>query len=67
MIFSIRNRYLRGLAVWGLVLVTIAAFPFIVLAGGVVDAWNNVAFEWRRCLPERRAAWRLMTFRSVDS
>lgn len=66
MIHSIRNRYLRGLAVWGLVLVGVVAFPFIVLAGGVVDAWRAVSDAWRLAKDERRAAWRLMTFRSVD-
>jgi hypothetical protein len=66
MIFSIRNRYLRGLAVWGLVLGFVLAFPFIVLAGGAVDAWNNVRASWRDAKDERRAAWRLMTFRSVE-
>lgn len=66
MIFSIRNRYLRGLVAWGLVLLAVLAFPFLVIAGATVDAWNNVAFEWRRSRPERRTAWRLMTFRSVE-
>lgn len=66
MIFSIRNRYLRGLAVWGLVLAGVLVFPLVAVVGGIADVCHATALEWRRCLPERRAAWRLMTFRSVE-
>lgn len=66
MILHIQNKYIRGIATWALVLALIAAFPFIVVIGGVVDAFNNVKNEWRSSKGERRHAWRLMTFRSVD-
>lgn len=66
MIFSIRNRYLRGLAVWGLVLAGVIAFPFVVIVGSAVDAFNDIKDAWRLAKDERRAAWRLMTFRSVE-
>lgn len=64
MILHIQNRFVRGLATWLLVLALIAAFPFIVLVGGAVDAWRSVKAEWQSSKGERRAAWRLMTFRS---
>lgn len=66
MIARIQNRFLRGLAAWGLVLAFVAAFPFIVIFGASVDAWRNVKDAWRGAKDERRDAWRLMTFRSVE-
>lgn len=66
MIFSIRNCYLRGLAVWGLVLLGVLIFPFVALIGGAADVFYQTKDAWRDACPERRAAWRLMTFRSVD-
>lgn len=66
MILHIQNKYIRGVATWLCVLALVAAFPFIVVIGGVVDAFNNVKNEWISSKGERRAAWRLMTFRSVE-
>lgn len=66
MIFSIRNRYLRGLAGWLLMAAFVLAFPFLVVVGGVVDVWRNLKAEWQSSKGERRHAWRLMTFRSVE-
>lgn len=66
MIANIKNRWLRGLAVWALVLAGVIAFPFVVLFGGAVDAFRAVKSEWRGSKSLRDYAWRLMTFRSVE-
>lgn len=66
MIFSIRNRYLRGLAGWLLMLGLVAMFPFLVVYGAAVDAWNEIRFQWADSKRERRDAWRILTFRSVE-
>jgi hypothetical protein len=65
-ILHIQNKYIRGVATWLFVLAFVAAFPFIVVIGGVVDAWRSLKAEWQSSKGEREHAWRLMTFRSVE-
>lgn len=64
MIFSIRNRYLRGLAGWFLLLVFVLAFPFLVVIGASLDAANNLREWWRESREDRRWIWGVLLFRS---
>lgn len=64
MIHSIRNRYLRGLVGWLLMLAFIIAFPFLVVIGGVADAFNNLREWWRESRDDRRWIWNVLLFRS---
>jgi hypothetical protein len=42
MIYTIRNRYLRGIVCWAVVFFMIAIFPFLVIYGAAVDAWQTL-------------------------
>lgn len=63
MIFSIRNRYLRGLAAWGFLLGLIVAYPFVVLICAVIDTYDQIKDEWRASRSERRIMAAMLTFR----
>jgi hypothetical protein len=63
-IFSIRNRYLRGLAGWLMVVGFVLAFPFIVVVGASWDAINNLREWWRESREDRRWIWGVLLFRS---
>jgi hypothetical protein len=65
MIYTVQNRYLRGLLGWALVLGFIAAFPFLVIYGAAVDAWQTLKQNWLATRQERRDVWRVLTFRRV--
>ncbi|CAN7597742.1 hypothetical protein [Bosea sp. LjRoot237] len=67
MILRIKNRYLRALVGWGVVLGFVVLFPFFVIYGAAVDTWNELAFQWSDTKRERRDAWRILTFRRVES
>jgi len=66
MIFSIRNRHLRGLMGWLLMLVFLLAFPFVVVVGASWDAVSNLREWWRESREDRHWIWNVLTFRSVD-
>ena len=64
MIFKIRNRYPRGLVGWLLLLAFLITFPFLVVIGGVADAFNNLREWWRESREDRRWIWGVLLFRS---
>lgn len=66
MILSIKNLYLRALVGWVIVIGFVTLFPLFVIYGAAVDAWNELRFQWLDTKRERRDAWRILTFRSVD-
>lgn len=65
MIYTIRNRYLRGIVCWAVVFFMIAIFPFLVVYGAAVDAWQTLKQNWLATRQERRDIWRVLTFRRV--
>lgn len=65
MIYNVRNRYLRGFIGWAVVLGFIWLFPFLVIYGAAVDAWQTIKMHWLETKSERREMWRVLTFRGA--